>query len=142
MLKYLIFITIGILLYLLLNRYNTFSIGAILRIPLGTSLVVNQIDFTNSENVPHTPRIGGYTYQPINQIYWANGQYYYYTDINMHEIMYGDYDQTLIDNINNNIQTAPTLTPTPTPTPAPAPDTERERHERQEREEREEREER
>jgi hypothetical protein len=27
MLKYLIFITIGILLYLLLNIYNTFSIG-------------------------------------------------------------------------------------------------------------------
>ena len=111
-LRYLIFITIGILLYLLLNRYNTFSIGAILRIPLGTSLVLDQIDFTHSENVPHTPRAprpllsrrGKYTYQPINQIYMVDGQYYYYTDINMQEIMYGTYDDSLIETINLEIE--------------------------------------
>ena len=103
MLRYLIFITIGILLYLLLNRYNTFSIGAILRIPLGTSLVKDQIYFPNSENVAHTPRRNE-NYRDINQIYWVNDQYYYYTDINMDEIMYGTYDETLIDTINNNIE--------------------------------------
>ena len=105
MLRYLIFITIGILLYLLLNIYNTFSIGGIIRIPLGTSLVVDQINFMDSENVPHTPRITANTFRPIDHIYLENGQYYYYTDINMQDIYdaNGNYDENLIETINNNI---------------------------------------
>ena len=103
--KYTIFILIGILIFLLLNRYNTFSVGAVLKIPLGTNLAVDQINFRDAENVAHTPVIHNTNmYHPINQIYLENGDYYYYVDINIEDLRTCIPDD-LIDIINRSIET-------------------------------------
>tara|TARA_B110000495_G_C22777218_1_gene454647 strand:- start:144 stop:584 length:441 start_codon:yes stop_codon:yes gene_type:complete len=107
MLKYLLFIIIGIILYLY-NRKDGFSIGAIWRIPLGLVpiLQVDNIDLTRAEAVDTTPLLeeGNFRYAPINQIYNVDDNYYYYTDTNMNDMLTGPIDENFINTINNQIR--------------------------------------
>lgn len=53
-LKYLIFIIFGIILYSYINSYNTFSIGVIWRIPLGIIGILNEDNRFNTRRTSNT----------------------------------------------------------------------------------------
>ena len=87
MLKYLIFITIGILIFLLLNRYNTFSIGIPWAIPIDKVDGVFDIDtimLTNTQPIVIPDAL-----LRLNRIYNVSelpipgdpGEFYFVTDI-------------------------------------------------------------
>jgi len=107
-LKYLIFIIIGIILYIYINSYNTFSIGVIWRIPLGIIGILNEdnIDLTRAEQVtPLMLQNENFRYSPLNRIYFVDNNYYYYTDTNIDEMLTGGpIDETFIENINAQIR--------------------------------------
>tara|TARA_B110000977_G_C10827991_1_gene396902 strand:- start:121 stop:693 length:573 start_codon:yes stop_codon:yes gene_type:complete len=87
-LKYLIFITVGIILYLLYNIYDTFSIGGqVWGIPVGDeNMALGDINLGNSIQLSVPPRINNnqerfHTYADINRVYRFNDGYYFITNI-------------------------------------------------------------
>ena len=96
-LKYLIFIMFGIILYLLYNSYDTFSIGGqVWAIPVGDeNMVLGDIDLSNYIQLSVPPRLPTnyrdpdlfHTYVDVNRVYnfrnsvMPRNGYYFITDI-------------------------------------------------------------
>ena len=106
--KYTIFIIFGILLFLF-NLHETFNIGIVNRIPIGRGDYLtrnSEIRFTDSKDVEHTPNVGEhFNYEPLDNIYLENGQWYFYTDtdINLPNTVDDTLLQQIRDSINNEI---------------------------------------
>ena len=104
MIKY-YFIIFGIILYLLLNTYNGFSIGILYRIPIGNNpyltknseIRLNDANLESSTPDPNEP----FHYLPENNLYLVNGQWYFYTDTDI-DLPFVP-DDSLIEQIRNSI---------------------------------------